>query len=155
MTTYYRDSPLGLLEITFSDAGVHRLQFAPDSITNGDAQVDHPVAQQLEKELEEYFAGNRREFTVPFVLPTSGDFARKVLQVLNTQVFYGKTVYYSDLAMAAGHPGASRAVGNVMHRNPLLLIIPCHRVLPKSGGVGAYAGKEERKAWLLAHEASK
>lgn len=152
MITYYKECPLGLLEISFSDEGVHSLYFAPDTVVAGNAQVDHPIALQLEKELEEYFAGTRREFTVPFVLPPSGDFARSVLQVLQQQVTFGKTAYYSDIALAAGYPGASRAVGNVMHRNPLLLIIPCHRVLPKSGGVGCYAGKEERKAWLLKHE---
>lgn len=151
MFTYFRETPIGILEIDISDAGLHRMQFAADTVMASDTEVDHPIAKQLERELDEYFSGARREFSVPLVL-SQGDFAQKVLKVLREQVPFGKTVYYSDLAIAAGHPGAHRAVGNVMHGNPILLILPCHRVLPKSGGIGSYAGKEERKEWFLKHE---
>ena len=151
MISYYKETPLGVLEVEISDKGVHRLQYAPDTILAGEADIDHPVARQLEQELNEYFAGSRREFSVPIVFP-SGDFAQRVLSTLRDKVPSGATVFYSDLALAVGHPGAARAVGNVMHDNPILIILPCHRVLPKSGGIGRYAGREDRKAWFLEHE---
>jgi O-6-methylguanine DNA methyltransferase len=107
-----------------------------------------PLAQQL----SDYLNGQRSSLrvAVDFAL-VSSDFQRQVLQALY-RLPRGKTVSYQELGKMAGHERAARAVGSCMRRNPLAVVVPCHRVLPQSGGLGAYTGGVEKKAWLLARE---
>ncbi|OGJ71253.1 hypothetical protein A3G69_01190 [Candidatus Peribacteria bacterium RIFCSPLOWO2_12_FULL_53_10] len=133
-----RGTPRGILSVTF---GVE--EAAPQE------QV-FPFLEQCMHELEEYFSGNRRAFSVPLVMRGS-DFQQRVWDAL-LEIPFGQTVTYGQLAKEVGHPGAARAVGTAVGDNPLAIIVPCHRVLPASGGIGEYASGSDRKEWLLRHE---
>ena len=100
------------------------------------------------RELEEYFAGDRRRFEVPVDRSLLGPFARRVLG-RTARIPYGRVSTYAQVAAAAGSPRASRAAGNALASNPIPIVIPCHRVLRSGGGMGGYAGGTERKARLL------
>lgn len=100
------------------------------------------------RQLQEYFAGERRGFGDLRLVMRASDFQQAVWDAL-LGVPYGETIEYGTLAEAVGKPGAARAVGNALHDNPLLILVPCHRVLPASGGIGGYAAGEARKEWLL------
>lgn len=99
-------------------------------------------------QLDEYFEGRRRDFSLRLDLTRLRPFQQRVLTAL-LQVPYGEVTTYGGLAALAGYPGAARAVGGVMRRNPLPLFIPCHRVLPRSGGLGGFAGRPDLKRRLL------
>jgi len=100
-----------------------------------------------------YLTGASRSLDVPFDLALTSPFQRDVLTALRERVGYGERTTYAALATASGHSGASRAVGTALGGNPLCVVLPCHRVLPASGGVGGYAGGPAAKAHLLALEA--
>ncbi len=120
--------------------------------THGSSAQEWDVADHLCTEIGAYFAGTLRSFSVPVDLGEVDTFARRVYSALLT-VGYGDTVTYGQLADMAGRPGAARAVGNAMAANPWPILVPCHRVLPVSGGPGSYAGGAVAKSWLLALEA--
>ncbi len=100
------------------------------------------------RQLEEYFAGRRREFDLPLDLRLAHGFRRHVLDELR-DVGYGTTVSYSELAQAAGNPRAVRAVGSACATNPIPIVIPCHRVLRSDGSLGGYGGGLHVKRALL------
>ncbi|MGI5351620.1 methylated-DNA--[protein]-cysteine S-methyltransferase [Streptomyces sp. CA-250714] len=102
--------------------------------------------------LDRYFAGSADPFTVPLDWSLTGGFNERVLRELATRVPYGTTVGYQDLALRVGDPGAARAVGVAMGSNPLPVVVPCHRVLESSGGIGGFGGGLETKRALLALE---
>jgi methylated-DNA-[protein]-cysteine S-methyltransferase len=102
----------------------------------------------LRRELDEYFAGGRRRFDVKTDRALLGPFQRKVLS-RTSRIPYGKVSSYSQVAAATGSPRASRAAGNALARNPIPIVIPCHRVLRAGGGLGGYAGGLDRKTQLL------
>jgi methylated-DNA-[protein]-cysteine S-methyltransferase len=105
----------------------------------------------VREELDEYFRGERETFTVP-VAPSGTEFQRAVWDQL-TKIPYGRTVSYGDVAAALGkRPVASRAVGLANGRNPISIIIPCHRVIGADGSLTGYGGGLDRKEWLLRHE---
>lgn len=103
-------------------------------------------------QLDAYFAHRLRTFDLALA-PSGTPFQRRVWQALG-QIPYGQTKSYGQIALALGHPGAGRAVGFASARNPLSLIVPCHRVVGSSGQLTGYASGLERKRWLLAHEAA-
>ena len=102
-------------------------------------------------QLTEYFAGDRTEFDLP-LRPIGTDFQRRVWRAL-CDIPFGRTWSYGELAMHIGSPTASRAVGLANGRNPISIVIPCHRVIGANGSMTGYGGGIERKRWLLAHEA--
>jgi methylated-DNA-[protein]-cysteine S-methyltransferase len=104
----------------------------------------------VREQLAEYFAGERREFDVPVKLAGT-PFQQRVWREL-LQIPFGATINYSELACRVGNPTASRAVGNANGRNPVSLIVPCHRVIGADGKLTGYAGGVERKRWLLEWE---
>lgn len=112
----------------------------------------HPHLDRLEAELGEYFAGTRRTFDVPIVAPGS-TFQERTWAELR-RLRSGTTVSYEELARRVGRPMAQRAVGTANGANRIAVVIPCHRVVRKSGETGNYGGGRWRKAWLLAHEAA-
>lgn len=107
----------------------------------------HAVLQQASAQLREYFDGKRTTFTLPLHFAGTS-FQERVWQEI-ARIPYGKTISYSELARRAGKPQAIRAAGTNTGRNPLGIVIPCHRVLAKDGGIGGYAGGLERKRYLL------
>lgn len=110
----------------------------------------HPHLDRLQSQLDEYFAGSRRAFDVPLVAPGS-PFQERTWAELR-RLGSGTTVSYEELAARVGRPTAQRAVGTANGANRIALLIPCHRVVRKSGETGNYGGGRWRKAWLLAHE---
>jgi methylated-DNA-[protein]-cysteine S-methyltransferase len=110
-------------------------------------------AARAEREICEYLAGRRCEFTVPLDMAGLPAFQRKVLGACRW-IPYGRTVTYGELAARAGRPRAARAVGQAMARNPLALVVPCHRVAAAGGGLGGYGGGLDLKRQLLALEGS-
>jgi methylated-DNA-[protein]-cysteine S-methyltransferase len=105
-------------------------------------------AAQAEREILEYLAGRRREFTVPVDMANVPPFHGKVLRACR-RIPYGKTLTYAVLAARAGSPRAARAVGQAMARNPLALVVPCHRVVATGGSLGGYGGGLDLKRRLL------
>lgn len=116
----------------------------------------HPAATDaVRRALTAYLEGAARTVDVPTDLALARPFQREVLGTLSARVGYGERTTYGALAAASGHPGASRAVGTALGGNPLCVVLPCHRVVPASGGVGGYAGGPAAKEHLLALESSR
>lgn len=111
----------------------------------------HPHLDRLQGELDEYFAGTRQAFNVPLIAPGS-DFQQRTWAELR-ELSLGERVSYEELASRVGRPRAQRAVGTANGANRIALLIPCHRVVRKSGETGNYGGGRWRKEWLLQHEA--
>jgi methylated-DNA-[protein]-cysteine S-methyltransferase len=110
----------------------------------------HAVLAQAAEQLGEYFAGRRLAFSLPLA-PRGTDFQRRVWRAL-VAITPGTTRSYAELAREVGRPDAARATGSANARNPLSIVVPCHRVVGAAGALTGYAGGLERKAWLLAHE---
>jgi len=111
----------------------------------------HPPLRQAKRELAEYFSGTRARFSVP-VAPDGTAFQRAVWQAI-ARVPFGRTIAYGELARRAGRPGSARAAGAATGRNPLGIIVPCHRIVGANGALTGYAGGLSRKQALLALEA--
>ncbi|WP_211665479.1 methylated-DNA--[protein]-cysteine S-methyltransferase [Leucothrix arctica] len=146
-------SPLGQMTLQARDAGLTGAWFevqttAPDDF--GMQQDDHPILTQAVTELSEYFAGKRTQFDVTTVADGT-DFQKQVWAMLK-KIPYGETWSYQDLAIAIDNPKAVRAVGMTNGRNPISIIVPCHRVIGKNGKLTGYAGGVERKERLLGLE---
>ncbi|EMD1210618.1 methylated-DNA--[protein]-cysteine S-methyltransferase [Vibrio alginolyticus] len=155
MKTFYTEipSPLGTVTIQSNAEGLLGIWFEtcttkPSELGVRDEQ--HPVLRQAVTQLDEYFAGLRNEFDLPLAA-TGTDFQNQVWQALTT-IPYGETWSYQDLANAIGNPKAVRAVGLANGKNPISIVVPCHRVIGKSGKLTGYAGGVERKQRLLALE---
>ncbi|WP_269465164.1 methylated-DNA--[protein]-cysteine S-methyltransferase [Halomonas huangheensis] len=142
---------LGTLVIGATSRGIARLDFMNEEQAS---QIPHRPNAQTEAchaQLQEYFAGQRHDFEL--ALDASGtDFQRQVWQAL-TRIPYGETRSYSELAESLGRKGAQRAIGSANGRNPIAVIVPCHRVIGSDGSLTGYAGGIGRKQWLLAFEA--
>jgi methylated-DNA-[protein]-cysteine S-methyltransferase len=144
----YYESPIGLLEVRGSSRGVFSILFAEKE--EEDASL-HESLQPCIDQLHSYFSGNTHDFhSLPLAIQST-DFQLKVWEHL-LRIPYGETLTYGEVAAAIGEPKAVRAVGTAVGRNPLTLLIPCHRVLPASGKIGEYAHGSWRKEWLLEHE---
>jgi methylated-DNA-[protein]-cysteine S-methyltransferase len=116
------------------------------------AEAPDAVLRAVSGQLEEYFAGERRAFDLPVRLAGSA-FQRRVWEALSG-IGYGETISYGELARRIGRPGAARAVGLANGRNPVSIVVPCHRVIGSGGALTGYGGGLERKARLLALEAT-
>jgi AraC family transcriptional regulator of adaptative response/methylated-DNA-[protein]-cysteine methyltransferase len=110
----------------------------------------HPLLDALQAQLDEYFAGQRVAFELPLLAPGS-PFQQRTWEALR-HIPPGTTVSYEELATEVGRPGAQRAVGTANGANRIAVLLPCHRVVRKSGELGGYGGGLWRKAWLLDHE---
>ena len=149
-------SPLGSITIAATSAGLAGLWFAdqkhlPAELTSAavwPSDPSHPVLKQVSQQLTEYFAGQRVRFDVPLDLAGGTVFQQSVWQAL-LAIAPGKTASYSDISSRIGKPAAVRAVGAAVGRNPVSIIVPCHRVLGADGALTGYAGGLERKTVLL------
>ena len=148
-TVFYYDcleTPTGLLEVTASSDAVLSVYFVdqPHDVSR------NTITSKAIEQLTEYFAGQRTCFNLP--LGSQGTiFQQKVWQAL-TEISYGATCSYGDIANQIDNPKAVRAVGLANSKNPISVIVPCHRVIGKNGNLTGYAGGVDRKAWLLKHE---
>lgn len=141
-------SPLGSTKIVGDETGISAV-----TILNSDEIVSDIIPESLEDavyQLQEYFDGNRKAFDLN-LNPSGTDFQKKVWDALCT-IPYGKTRSYLELSKQLGDPKAIRAVANANGKNPLWIIIPCHRVIGSDGSLTGYAGGLHRKQWLLEHE---
>lgn len=152
----YIESPVGRLGITASDEAVTRIFFAREHLTvpsgRGVPEVctvptAPPLLRQAAQELEEYFAGARRNFTLP-LSPAGTPFQQTVWAALRT-IPYGETRSYKQIAIQIGCPTACRAVGMANNRNPIAIVVPCHRVVGSGGTLTGYAGGLDVKEHLL------
>ena len=139
----YYDSPIGLLEITADSEKVLSII----AVREKREDTSNALTRKTEEELKEYFSGLRRVFSVPVEI-NGTPFQKKVYNAL-VRIPYGKTVSYGKLAELAGSPKASRAVGQAVHRNPLLILVPCHRVISADGSLGGFALGTDIKKQLL------
>ncbi|MBD3872502.1 MAG: methylated-DNA--[protein]-cysteine S-methyltransferase [Acidobacteria bacterium] len=121
-----------------------------DDAPRGTRETGKACARAV-RQLETYFRGERRSFDLELD-PEGSDFEKQVWEKL-LLIPYGATTTYGEIARKLGDLGASRAVGFANARNPVAIIIPCHRVIGADGGLTGYAGGMHRKRWLLAHEA--
>jgi len=151
------DTPVGPLLVGVSDRGVCRISFDPDPEHHLESlarqfgprvlRSSKPV-DRVRRELDEYFAGRRQQFEVEPDVRFLPAYNRIVLEEL-ARVAYGTTTTYGALAKQAGNPRAARAVGTVMNRNPVPIVLPCHRVVGASGSLTGYGGGLHRKEQLL------
>lgn len=147
-------SPVGPLCLAASDAGLHAVEFAVHRhpVPRGDHWRDgaHPVLDMTARQLAEYFAGTRRSFDLP--LAASGTPFQHLVWAALTRIPYGATASYVELARMVDRPGASRAVGAANGRNPLSIVVPCHRVIGAGGALTGFGGGLATKEFLLTLE---
>jgi methylated-DNA-[protein]-cysteine S-methyltransferase len=156
------DSPVGTLMLASTPQGLARLAYVDEG--QEDAVMQQIAARlsprmlsaprrldEPRRELDEYFAGRRRDFDLTLDLRLLSDFTRRILAA-TAEIPYGAVSTYKDVAAAAGSPRGSRAAGNALGSNPLPIVLPCHRVVHSSGGLGGYTGGVARKRVLLAIE---
>jgi len=144
----YIKTPLGIAEITGDENGISKISVFDQERDNIPATPS--VLKEAVAELEEYFSGKRNDFT--FKLNPSGtEFQKKVWFAL-LEIPFGKTMSYQELSIKIGDVKAIRAVGAANGKNPLWIVVPCHRVIGSDGSLTGYAGGLWRKKWLLDHE---
>lgn len=157
MTQFYKttSSPVGRLTLVATDQGLSAILWEnddPNRVRLGPlvAAPQHPVLEQTEQQLREYFAGTRTVFTVPLDM-VGTEFQKKVWTAL-LAIPFGETRRYGELARQLGNPNAARAVGAANGRNPISIITPCHRAIGSNGSLTGFAGGLEAKRCLLALE---
>jgi AraC family transcriptional regulator of adaptative response/methylated-DNA-[protein]-cysteine methyltransferase len=155
-------TPLGAMIAAVSDRGLVLCEFVDrpmlptqlkriESLCGGAvATGDHEILAQTQRELDEYFAGERETFTMPLVLDGS-PFQMSVWRELQ-RIPFGATTSYDSIATRLHKPGAARAVGRANGDNRIAIIVPCHRVINADGSLSGYGGGKHRKRWLLKHE---
>jgi len=147
MYTDYLQSPLGLVEFKASEAGITQVIFCGAQTVAVNA---NHITDCCKQQLEEYFNGERKTFDVALA-PTGTEFQKLVWKNLS-KIPFGQTHTYLDIAKMVDRPKGSQAVGGANGRNPISIIVPCHRVIGSNGSLTGYAGGIERKLWLLNHE---
>lgn len=158
MTLYYKDiqSPLGLLRLIANDFSLKAVLWEADTKTKvrtleSVLKEDHPILVETERQLSEYFLGRIKQFNLP-IEPVGTEFQKKVWGRL-LEIPYGETKSYMELAKMIEQPKAVRAVGGANSKNPLAIIIPCHRVIGANGALTGFSGTVSTKQVLLSLEA--
>ena len=160
MEYYYKemDSPVGRLKLISSDKGLAAILWENDKPTRIQVRTytennTHPILLETEQQLKEYFEGKRNSFSLTLD-PVGTEFQKNVWNALSG-IPYGETRSYGDIARQLGNIKAVRAVGAANGRNPISIVVPCHRVIGASGGLTGFAGGLEAKAYLLSLEGVK
>jgi methylated-DNA-[protein]-cysteine S-methyltransferase len=166
MATFTLEAPFGLLFAEVTRKGLRRLDFMgglrEPPVRRAKKQPIEPsnepllpeeqaIAVALEMQLREYFAGERRAFDIPLDLGGGSEFRRRVWEVVE-RIPYGETMSYAEVAAEAGNPSAYRAAGSACGANPIVILIPCHRVVGSDKRLHGFGGGLDTKAWLLQHE---
>jgi phosphoglycolate phosphatase len=142
------DTPVGRLTVVCTEQAIHSLERMDEPAY---PVMDTPLARLAQRQLAEYFAGERRAFDLPLDPAQGTAFQKRVWQAVQ-QIPYGQTRSYREVAQMLGKPRAARPVGGAMAQTPFPIIVPCHRVVSASGGLGGYGGRSDEKAFLLALE---
>lgn len=153
METSFFSSPIGLLRLTVVEHAITSLTFSETIEEVEHKQTLSPLLEETKIQLEEYFSHQRTSFSLPFA-PQGTAFQQSVWNAL-TKIPYGETKSYEEIAIELNNPKACRGVGSANGKNPILLLIPCHRVITKSGALGGYRGGLDRKKFLLQLETGK
>ena len=154
-------SPIGIMEVISTNNGIISINFSSlskandfklvsASDSNASDNDNHTYSEETSIQLDEYFAGKRWSFNLKLDLQGT-DFQKKVWQAM-LEIPHGQTLTYGEIARKIGKPGSARAVGMACNKNPLLVIVPCHRVVGANGALTGYAGGLLKKQWLLTHE---
>ncbi len=143
------DSPIGKIAIFAENEKIIRLDLKTKE--KADSVITEKVLFEAEKQLSEYFSGKRKVFELKFEF-SGTSFQKSVWKELE-KIPFGKTKTYGEIAKAIGNPKAGRAVGSACNKNPLPIIVPCHRVIGANGKLTGFACGTETKEWLLKHEA--
>lgn len=147
-------TPLGLVYVEATGCAITRIRTLPTNdqqlYLKGKRQENHPLLLQAKAELEAYFFHHGKEFTLPLDLAGSA-FDRLVWETLQN-IPFGHAATYGEVASVIGKPRAARAVGSACRRNPIWLVVPCHRVIGSDKKLRGYAGGLDKKQWLLNHE---
>ena len=145
------ETPIGRLTLVASSTGLREVWFpTEDADPHGTEDPSHPMLVAAAGQLGEYFAGTRQEFDIPLD-PQGTPFQLAAWRGLTT-IPFGETVSYGEQAARIGLPGKARAIGAANGRNPLPIVVPCHRVVGSDGSLVGFGGGLETKAWLLHHE---
>ena len=140
------DTPLGPLAICEEDGAICAIAF-----TEGESSPPStPLLQEAARQLTAYFDGTLTDFDLPIRMADTA-FRLQCWQALRT-IPYGETISYGEQARRIGQPRAVRAVGGAKHHNPIMIVVPCHRVIAADGSLTGYGGGVDKKAWLLMHE---
>ncbi len=145
----YFESPIGFIEIIADKNYLRAITFI-DELPE-EKKKGNKITISARKQLKEYFNGKRKTFELPFEFKGT-EFQNEVWKAL-TKIPFGSVVTYQDIAKLTGNEKAVRAVGSANSKNPIPIIVPCHRVIAKNGKLSGYAGGVERKEWLIEHEA--
>jgi methylated-DNA-[protein]-cysteine S-methyltransferase len=152
------DSPVGPLFLRTTSRGIRRLEFLRDAMDRESkrqsisADGDSEFAAEVEKQVTEYFEGARRSFDLPLDL-TGTDFQLSIWRAI-ADVRFGETLTYSQIAASVGRPTSYRAAGNACGANPVVIIVPCHRIVGTDRGLHGFGGGLDTKTFLLRHEGS-
>lgn len=145
----YYDSPVGILEICTTENELISVLYVEEAKESSERPE---ILQEVIKQLDEYFNGDRKKFDIKFKLQGT-EFQKKVWTAL-TDIPYGETVSYKNIATKIGNEKAVRAVGSANGKNIINIIVPCHRVIGANKSLTGYGGGLHRKSWLLKHEGS-
>ncbi|MHA7059354.1 methylated-DNA--[protein]-cysteine S-methyltransferase [Aquimarina sp. M1] len=149
MATVLIETPLGIASISGDENGITKISITEDAEKNASKEIPD-VLQEAMIQLQDYFEGKRKEFNVK-LNPSGTDFQKKVWIELS-KIPFGKTTTYLDIAKRLGDPKCIRAAASANGKNPLWVVVPCHRVIGSDGSLIGYAGGLWRKKWLLEHE---
>lgn len=149
MTAYF-NSPIGWLELSASDNALKSIRYSKEPVAEKPLQKTNSIIDQTRKELTEYFSGDRKEFSIPLD-PEGTTFQKRIWSLLQ-KIPYGQTTTYGALANKMGDPNKVRAIGRANGKNPIPIIIPCHRVIGSNNRLVGCGGGIERKRYLLQHE---
>lgn len=147
MKVAFRETPLGRMGLGEEGGRITNLWFEGSEVPAGAAEEETEVLKEAYRQLDAYLAGELKEFSLPLA-PRGTGFQREVWEALR-RIPYGETASYKEIAEAVGRPKAFRAVGMANHRNPIPVIIPCHRVIGSDGGLVGYGGGLDLKRRLL------
>lgn len=143
-------SPAGLLSISASDKGITEISFVKEIINDPELRTDNLLITECISQLDEYFSGDRKIFTIPLD-PQGTPFQKQVWTEL-AKIPFGQTISYLELAERMGDARKIRAIGGANGKNPIAIIVPCHRVIGSDGSLTGYAGGMDKKRWLLQWE---
>ncbi len=145
----YYESPIGIIRVEYAASGLHSLRFVT---TQGDNHTDDQgMEKMIQADLQSYFQNPEHRWESPIAMHLGTEFQEKVWLALR-MIPAGEARSYQEIAQLIGQPNAAQAVGRANGQNPLLLRIPCHRVIGSDGSMVGYAGELWRKEWLLTHE---
>ena len=147
--TVFLETPLGIASIAGDEDGVTKISILEDGKEKISSEIPN-VLKEAVIQLQDYFKGNRDNFDIK-INPLGTEFQKKVWKELS-KIPFGKTVSYLDIAKQLGDPKCIRAAASANGKNPLWIVVPCHRVIGSDGSLTGYAGGLWRKKWLLDHE---